>query len=75
MSNAEATEAAIKLGFRKTNYRSHEAPVFKKGNRYISPDVDIHNGGVWKMANSVAKLASRTSRMVTYDANLNRIGN
>ena len=24
-------------------------PVFKKGNRYISPDVDEHKGRAWKL--------------------------
>ncbi len=70
----EATKAAKDLGFEKTNYRSQGQPVFKKGNRYISPDVDCHNGGVWKMADSVQNLGNRTTRMGTYDAYLNWIG-
>jgi hypothetical protein len=70
----EATDAAEKLGFKKTNYKSSGQPVFKKGNRYISPDRDSHNGGVWKMADSVKNLGSRTTRMGTYDKCLNRIG-
>jgi hypothetical protein len=71
----EAIKAARDLGFEKTNYRSQGQPVFKKGNRYISPDIDSHNGGIWKMADSVKNLGSRTTRMGTYDAYLNRIGN
>ncbi len=55
----EATEAAEKLGFKKTNYKSHGQPVYKKGNRYITPDVDTHNGGAWKMADSVKNLGSK----------------
>ncbi|HLC06788.1 MAG TPA: toxin C-terminal domain-containing protein [Candidatus Babeliales bacterium] len=70
----EATEAAEKLGFEKTNYYSQRQPVFKKGNTYITPDRSGHNGGVWKMANSVKNLESRTVRMGTYDKHLNRIG-
>ena len=70
----EFTEIAKKLKFEKTNYRSHNQPVFKKGNRYITPDVDCHNGGVWKMADSVENLAKKQTRMGTYDINLNRIG-
>jgi len=69
----------------KSNHGSDKAYVStlsgKKGNKYITPDVGSgngmgsHNGGVWKMADSVKKLGSRTTRLGTYDANLNRIGN
>jgi len=74
MTTKEATEAARKLGFEKTNYTSHGQPVFKDGNRYITPDIDSHSGGVWKMANSVEDLASKETRLGTFDANLGRIG-
>lgn len=70
----EATHKAEKLGYKKTNYRSSGQPVFKKGNKYITPDVDQHNGGVWKMADSIKNLGSRKTRMGTYDKNLRRIG-
>ena len=69
-----ADKVAEKLGYSKTNYKSHGQPVYKKGNRYITPDVDAHNGGVWKMADSVKNLGSKSTRMGTYDANLKRIG-
>jgi hypothetical protein len=74
LSGKEAAKAAKKLGFKKTNYRSHGQPVFQKGNRYITPDVDGHNGGSWKMANSVENLGRKDTRLGTYDADLNRIG-
>ena len=74
MTTKEATEAAEKLGYKKTNYYSNGQPVYQKGNKYITPDVDSHNGGVWKMANSVKNLGSKSTRMGTYDANLVRIG-
>ena len=67
-------EAAAALGFRPCNERSHGQPVFTDGRRYITPDVDSHNGGAWKMANSSRALGSRNTRSGTYDANLNRIG-
>lgn len=70
----EAVEAAENMGFQKIGQRSHGQPVFKSGNKYITPDVDGHNGGVWKMADSVKNLGSKETRMGTYDANLNRIG-
>jgi RHS repeat-associated protein len=67
-------KAAEDLGYTKTNYRSHGQPVYKNGNKYITPDVDGHNGGAWKMADSIKNLGSKSTRMGTYDANLNRIG-
>lgn len=67
-------ELAASLGYRKTNYRSHGQPVYKKGRRYISPDIDSHIGGIWKMADSVKNLGSKRTRMGTYDKDLNRIG-
>ncbi|QHH96410.1 toxin C-terminal domain-containing protein [Acinetobacter dispersus] len=70
----EATAAAKKLGFQKTNEYSHNQAVYKKGKYYITPDADGHIGGAWKMAKSVEKLASKETRMGTYDINLNRIG-
>lgn len=71
---SKTDEAAAKLGYRKIGERSHGQPVYKKGNRYITPDVDSHNGGAWKMADSVKNLGTKSSRMGTYDSNLNRIG-
>ncbi|WP_277491241.1 MULTISPECIES: toxin C-terminal domain-containing protein [unclassified Breznakia] len=73
MTNKEATEAANKLGYKDTNQYSHGQKVFRKGNRYITPDVDAHSGGVWKMADSIKNLGSKSTRMGTYDANLNWI--
>lgn len=74
MTSKEASEAAQKLGYQKTNYTSHGQPVFKKGNKYITLDVDQHSGGVWKMADSIRNLGRKNTRMGTYDADLKRIG-
>ena len=74
MTAKQARIEAKKLGFEETNYLSQNEPVFKKGNLYITPDRKAHNGGVWKMANSVKGLEQKTTRLGTYDANLNRIG-
>ncbi|MER2497016.1 toxin C-terminal domain-containing protein [Vibrio neptunius] len=78
----EATEAAKKLGFEKTKFKIHNETVFynKKKKLYISRDVGsgdgngAHNGGVWKMAKSVKELGSKKTRLGTYDADLNKIG-
>ena len=65
---------AQKHGYHPIGQYSHGQPIFKKGNKYITPDIDSHKGGVWKMANSVKGLRSKKTRLGTYDANLKRIG-
>ncbi len=70
------TQIASRYGFEKTNFFSHGQRVYynsKKG-LYITRDVDSHNGGYWKMANSLKNLGSRTTRMGTYDVDFIRIG-
>ena len=52
----------------------HGKPVFYNGKNYITPDRDGHNGGVWKMAKKEKDLYNRNTRMGTYDAELNKIG-
>lgn len=74
MTAKEARKAAEELGFQKTNFFSSKQPVFTDGKNFITPDIDSHNGGVWKMADSVLNLGSKTTRMGTYDALLNWIG-
>ncbi len=74
MTSKETVEAAKKLGFEPTGQFSHGQPIFRKGNRYITQDIDSHNGGVWKMAGSIKGLRSKKTRIGTYDAELNRIG-
>ncbi len=74
ITNKEAEKAAKELGFQKTNYKSEGRPVFRQGNKYITPDRTRHNGGFWKVANSVEKLSSRTTRLGTFTRNLTRIG-
>ena len=49
-------------------FDSHGQLVFKKGGRFFSPDVDGHNGGVWKEFNRMGQ------RVGTLDENLERIG-
>jgi Novel toxin 21 len=49
-------------------FNPHGQKVFTNGKNYITPDVDQHNGGVWKMFDQ------RGNRTGTYDADLNRIG-
>lgn len=49
----EAREIVTKLGYKETNYTIYGAKVYKKGNSYIVRDLDSHNGGAWKEADSV----------------------
>ncbi|WP_263771806.1 hemagglutinin repeat-containing protein [Propionivibrio soli] len=71
----EAKVAAEALGFKKINETVHDGQaVFKRGNDFITRDLDGHNGGAWKMADSVKNLGSKETRAGTYDVNLNRIG-
>ncbi len=74
LSNKEIINEAKRLGFNQTGRYSHGQPIFKKGNRYITPDIDAHNGGRWKMADSIKGLARKSTRLGTYDEELNRIG-
>ncbi|ENV56902.1 hypothetical protein F951_01242, partial [Acinetobacter soli CIP 110264] len=70
-----AKKAAETMGYTRTNYRTRNgAVIFKKGNSYISRDVDGHNGGAWKEASSPQKLNSKETRNGTFDINMNRIG-
>lgn len=81
-TTAEATKAAEKIGYRKTNYKSSGQVVYEatksakvKGLPYITPDVDSHKGGAWKAAKTVAGLGSKQTRLGTYNENLTvRVG-
>ncbi|MCT6590895.1 toxin C-terminal domain-containing protein [Pantoea dispersa] len=72
-------EQASKLGYSEINEKSHGQPVSvnkKAPNklRYITPDVDQHNGGFWKAADSVKNPGSRRTRTGKFDMDLNMIG-
>ena len=74
MNNNEATAAAKKLGYTKVKGASmHGNAVFTNSKasralRYITADADVHSGGVWKAAKSIADLGSKATRSGTYDA-------
>jgi hypothetical protein len=62
---------AKNLGFERTGARSHGQPVYRRGNEYISPDVDRHNGGIWKKATGdAANLRNKTTRDGTFNEDL-----
>lgn len=74
LTNAQVTDLADYLGFRSTGQRLRGQTIFRDGNRYIVQDIDAHSGGVFKMADSVRGLGSKSTRTGTYDEQLNRIG-
>jgi RHS repeat-associated protein len=77
MTRFEVRIKAQTLGYTKTipankvPFDSHGQPAYQKGSRYITPDVDAHKGGVWKM---YEVKGGQPKRLGTYDEKLNRIG-
>lgn len=47
------------MGFKRINETVNGQAVYKKGSQYISRDVDGHNGGAWKVADSVKILGQK----------------
>ena len=80
LCNKEAENVAKELGYSKVKgQQSHGQAIFtnKKAPsevRYITADIDSHNGGFWKGASSIKKLGSKSTRFGTYDRFLRRIG-
>ena len=76
LTSKEAKKLAESMGFYRINETSHGQAIFysKKKKKYITADVDKHNGGVWKMASSIKGLASKKTRDGTFDRNLKQIG-
>jgi Novel toxin 21 len=55
LTNKEARQKAEVLGYTEDNnppFNPHGKIVFRKGNKWISPDKDGHKGGIWKMFDS-----------------------
>lgn len=67
LTNKQARVKAEELGYKEGSnppFNSHGKPVFKNGKRWISPDRDGHNGGIWKMFDAAGR------RIGTWNANL-----
>jgi hypothetical protein len=73
LTNNQQAQMAAELGYTKTSSYSHGQLVFTNGKTYISYDKDSHSGGTWKMATSIDRLSSKSTRMGSYDSNLNWI--
>ncbi|RZU16408.1 intein/RHS repeat-associated protein [Kribbella rubisoli] len=74
LTTSQAGDLAKYLGYARTNFLVQGERVFRRGNSYIVHDTTAHSGGVWKIANSVKSLQSKTTRTATTDALLNVIG-
>ena len=55
-TTTQATAKAKQLGYKKINECSNGQPVYQatksavvRGLPYITPDIDSHNGGAWKL--------------------------
>jgi hypothetical protein len=72
LTNSQVDDLANWLGARKVTTSPIPNPrgqnVYKYGKNYITPDVDSHTGGTWKMFNR------KGQRLGTFDAFMNRIG-
>lgn len=71
LTNAQVNDLAKWSGMKPVKdppFDSHGQKVFQMGNRYFTPDVDSHIGGVWK------EFDLRGNRMATLDVFLNKIG-
>jgi RHS repeat-associated protein len=78
---SEARQVANALGYAPVRgYFPHGSPVFTNNRNFITPDNmsattgRTHNGGVWKMADSIRGLWSRETRRGTYTRDLDYIG-
>ena len=72
----EATQAAEALGYKRTNETINGQAVYTDGKSFISRDVDGHNGGAWKVADSIKQLGAKDTRIGTFNADLTKkIGN
>ncbi len=78
-TDKEAGVQAEKLGYKEAKGERGKAKVFERkgkgdGPRFISRDMDGHNGGAFKGANKASDLWKKETRSGTYDKNLKRIG-
>ena len=77
INSKEARKIAEALGYKKDGSKSKGQDVYvnkKSDPKYITRDVDGHNGGAFKGADKSRDLGSKSTRKGTYDSNLNRVG-
>nr|WTB30652.1 polymorphic toxin-type HINT domain-containing protein [Streptomyces sp. NBC_00830] len=78
LTSKQAADLADYLGYRDAGQRLKGQKIFTNGKKFISQDIGSgdgsHNGGTWKIANSIKALGSKSSRTATTDALLTPIG-
>lgn len=74
LTNKETDNLASYLGYVRSGPTVKGKPVYQNGRRFIVQDIDSHIGGIWKMADSINNLKSKATRLGTYDALLNYMG-
>jgi hypothetical protein len=70
LTNKEARAQAEKMGFTEVKNAAKKygkGLIFRRGNRFISPDRDCHKGGVWKL------LDHKWNRVSTWNIDLTKI--
>jgi RHS repeat-associated protein len=67
-------EVKVPDGYKKVSgfKSSFNAPVFKKGNKYISPDITEHNVSGWKVAEGKPENLLNPKTRSTYDETLTK---
>lgn len=68
---AKTVTATLPKGFKEVS-SSGKAKVYSDGKKYISPDLDGHNGGTWKMADKEKNLWKKETRIGTYNEDLSK---
>jgi hypothetical protein len=74
LSTSQAADLARYLGYTRTNVIVKGERVFSRGGSFIVQDTTSHSGGIWKLANSVNALKTKSSRVGATDALLNILG-
>ncbi|MEM6804317.1 MAG: RHS repeat-associated core domain-containing protein, partial [Bacteroidota bacterium] len=71
-ANAKKLTTTIPDGYKKVKVKGAKGSVYSNGKDWISPDLDGHNGGVWKRWTKESNVGS-TSGRETLDGNLKYI--
>ncbi|MEZ4299423.1 MAG: toxin C-terminal domain-containing protein [Polyangiaceae bacterium] len=66
--SAKAAGFPRRVAPKEAPFNSHGQESYTDGNRYITPDVDGHNGGTWKMFDR------KGNRVGTYNTDMEKIG-
>lgn len=77
VTSKEAKQIAESNGYKQVGGKSKGQAVFgnkKADPKFITRDVDGHNGGAFKGADKAKDLGSKSTRKGTYDKDIKKIG-